>query len=164
MTNSEAICGLLVASLFVFFTNVAPVMADEWIQLQRGDLVLTDEEFELITEEMLLLDPRMLSGFRVSGNLYGPLWLMAGRFDMTGDGVEEWFVSIAHFSHCGTAGCTMFVMELVDGKFSTIARNGQTWSSVGPDFVVKLRRGDDGKWIFLVTETEVSLPDIAVPN
>ena len=69
MTNSEAICGLLVASLFVFFTNVAPVMADEWIQLQRGDLVLTDEEFELITEEMLLLDPRMLSGFRVSGNI-----------------------------------------------------------------------------------------------
>ena len=143
---------LILASVFAFWVQATPAEADEFVQLERGDLVLSDQEFELITAELLILDPTLLGGFRVANDVYGPFWLMVGRFDMTDNGVEEWFVSIAHFSYCGTAGCTMFVMEFVDGKFSTLARNGLKWSGVDPGFEVHLRRGEDGKWFFPASE------------
>ncbi|MBH5322275.1 hypothetical protein [Aurantiacibacter sediminis] len=65
--------------------------------------------------------------------------------DLNGDGVEEHVVLVRQPSHCGTGGCTMFVLASAQEGFAEIGRSPTTF---GP---VRLSPEDHNGWQVLLT-------------
>ncbi len=57
--------------------------------------------------------------------------MFAGRFDITGDGVEELFVTIFHGWVCGTAGCDTPIFQMTPGGWQELSSISPIISNIG---------------------------------
>jgi len=57
--------------------------------------------------------------------------MFAGQFDITGDGVEELFVTIFHGYVCGTAGCDTPIFQMTPNGWQELSSISPTISTIG---------------------------------
>ena len=130
----------------VLTSAAASVQADERIPFTRGGLKGSDWAFfrnYLLAEDPLIVkDVSEVRNVDRDGALeyLRRLMLYSARYDITGDGSPELFVTVESGYLCGTAGCETFIFEM--------APNG--WRDLTSIMVTILIR--DGPELFLSDE------------
>jgi hypothetical protein len=108
----------VVLAALVLILGVTDVKAEERIPFVEGDLQGADweqinkylgAEYPLIVKD--IAGEKKLDR-EAAWEYFRKHDLFAGRFDITGDGDEELFVTIFHNYVCGTAGCDTSIFEM----------------------------------------------------
>jgi hypothetical protein len=132
----------IIFAILILILSV-PANAEERIPFERGGLKGNDWTFfkEYLDTNYPLIIGYIAEEFGVSREAaWEPLRryvLYSGRYDITGDGVEELFVTIEQGSICGQVGCETPIFEMTpDGWRELSSIMVMVSDRVGPDLLV----------------------------
>ena len=90
------------------------LLGDDWEQIKRYLAREYSTVIKIVAEEKKLDREAAWEYFRKYN-------MFAGRFDITGDGVEELFVTIFHGWVCGTAGCNTPIFQMTPSGWQELS-------------------------------------------
>jgi hypothetical protein len=127
----------VVLAMLVLALSVTAVEAKERIPFVEGDL--HGHDWEQIKKYLAVEYPLIIEDIAEEKKLdREAAWeyfrkhnMFAGRFDITGDGVEELFVTIFHNYVCGTAGCNTPIFQMSPSGWQELSSISPMISDIG---------------------------------
>jgi hypothetical protein len=110
--------------------------------LQPGEEVISAEDWPEIQKSLIDHQPYLPTYFLERDWEFTTTYIDAVWFDVNNDGVDELFLAIGILSNCGTAGCSLFVLERSGEVFAWLDEGG---TDLGGGFYLEREAG--GTWV-----------------